>query len=147
MNSSNDHCIKICNALLRGELSAVETFSQAIDTYSGTAVVEKLRGIRAEHVNSAALLSSNVRDMGGTPGKDSGVWGIFTAAVQGTADLFGKDSALGSLQKGEQIGQNDYQNALADTEVMPECKRLISEELLPAVNRHIAMLETLGKSV
>jgi hypothetical protein len=147
MNSTNDHCIDTCNSLLRGELSAVETYSQAIDTYAGTSVVEKLRGIRAEHVNSAALLSANVREMGGEPEKDSGVWGIFAVAVQGTADLFGENSALASLRKGEQIGRDDYQDALADADVMPDCKRLISEELLPAVNRHIAVLESFEKTV
>ena len=147
MNTINDHCIDVCNSLLRGELSAAETYTQAIETYSATAAVEHLRAIRAEHVNSASLLSANVREMGGEPGKDSGVWGIFAVTVQGAADLFGENSALASLRKGEEIGRDDYQNALLDEGVMPECKRLIGEELLPAVNSHIATLETLGQGL
>ncbi|MEO5714055.1 MAG: DUF2383 domain-containing protein, partial [Luteolibacter sp.] len=94
MNSLNDHCIAICNSLLRGELSAVETYGQALETQAEAPVADELRRIRAEHAKSAARLSANVRQMGGTPGKDSGAWGIFAVAIQGAADLFGATSAL-----------------------------------------------------
>ncbi len=147
MNSLNDHCITTCNSLLRGELSAVETYGQALETYAGTPAAEELRRIRAEHVKSAALLSANVREMGGTPGKDSGAWGMFAVAVQGAADLFGETSALMSLQQGEEMGRNDYKDALLDEHVMPDCKRMISEELLPPVLNHIVVLESLKKTV
>ena len=88
----NDHCIDICNGLLRGELSAVETYGQAIDKYAGSPVTEELRRIRADHSRSANWLSANVREMGGVPQKDSGAWGLFANAVQGAANLFGENS-------------------------------------------------------
>ena len=148
MNTSiQDHCISVCNSLLRGELSAIETYTQAIAAYSGTPPVEELRRIRIEHTKSAARLSANIREMGGEPGKDSGVWGIFAVGIQGAANLFGEDSALSSLRKGEEMGRNDYQDALIDEQVMPECKQMISEELLPPIMNHIVILEKLEQTV
>lgn len=143
----NDHCIDLCNSLLRGELSAIETYSQAIETYTGTPVCEELNHIRSEHSKSANRLSANVREMGGEPSKDSGAWGIFAVTVQGAANLFGADSALASLRKGEEMGRTDYQEAIIDDQVMPECKRMISEELLPRVMNHIVVLEKIEQGV
>jgi hypothetical protein len=31
--SDTEHCIKVCNSLLRGEISAVETYDKAIEKY------------------------------------------------------------------------------------------------------------------
>jgi hypothetical protein len=105
MNSTNEHCIDVCNSLLRGEISAVETYSRAIEKHASSPVVEELRRIRSEHTRAANLLSANVREMGGEPERDSGAWGMLTAAIQGTANLFGPESAVESLQKGEEIGR------------------------------------------
>lgn len=143
----HDHCIHICNRLLRGELSAVETYGQAIDKYAGSPVVGELRRIRSEHSLSATRLSANVRTMGGKPEKDSGAWGLFAQTIQSAANLFGTESAIESLQHGEESGLKDYEAALADDEVMAECKELIREKLLPPVLTHIASLEKLEQSV
>ncbi len=147
MTSAHDHCVSVCNGLLRGELSAVETYGQAIEKFPGTSAVAELRRIRAEHSEAASRLSANVREMGGEPEKDSGAWGLFTAAVQGAANLFGADSAIESLKRGEIAGRKDYQDALLDAEVMSECKEMIREELLPPVIEHIASLERLEHAV
>jgi len=147
MEDNNTHCIDVCNSLLRGELSAVETYSQAISKYSGKPVLAELQRIRSEHAESAARLTENVRSMGGTPETDSGAWGVFAKAVQGAANLFGADSAIESLQRGEEKGREDYQDALEDVEVMAGCKTLIRSELLPKVERHIAILERLEDAV
>ncbi len=143
MNATSEHCIKSCNSLLRGELSAIQTYGQAIHKYPDDAVTDELRGIRSDHIRSANLLSDHIRDMGGDPETDSGAWGTFATAVQGAANLFGAGSAMESLQKGEETGRKDYQEALLDEDVMPEVKTLIREELLPPVQRHIATLESL----
>ena len=144
MNPSNhDHCIKVCNSLLRGELSAVETYDQAIRKYAGTHAVQELRRIRDEHEKSANRLSQNVRSMGGLPDPSSGVWGLVATAIQGTADLFGAGSALESLKKGEMLGRHGYHEALIDEGVMPECKSLIHDELLPRIHEHLAALDRL----
>ena len=140
-------CIDVCNSLLRGELSAVETYSLAINRYVGKTAVTELQRIRSEHALSAARLSQNVREMGGTPDEDSGAWGLFAKAVQGASNLFGAESAMESLQRGEEKGRSDYEEALKNDDVMASCKEMISSELLPRINHHIATLERLEDSV
>lgn len=151
MNTTDttDHksCIDVCNGLLRGELSAVETYSLAINRYVGKTAITDLQRIRSEHALSAARLSQHVRDMGGNPDDDSGAWGMFAKAVQGAANLFGAESAIESLQRGEEKGRSDYEDALKNDDVMAEAKEMIRSELLPRVNHHIATLERLEDSV
>jgi len=142
---THDHCIQICNSLLRGELSAVEAYDQAIENHSGSPAATELRRIRSEHSLSVSLLAANVRDMGGMPEKDSGAWGNLVHAIQSSANLFGINSAIESLQTHEGLGRDDYKAALLDNEVMVECKEMIRERLLPPVLNHIAVLERLEK--
>lgn len=141
--SSQDHCICICNGLLRGELSAVEKYSQVIEKFAHSPSSEVLRLIRRDHAHSANLLSANVRDMSGEPKRDSGALGIFATVLQKTANLFGPESAIESLLKGEEADRKDYQEALLDEEVMADCKKLIRERLLPPVLHHVSALEEL----
>lgn len=143
LTTNHEHCIDVCNSLLRGELAAVETYGQAIGKHSGARVTEELRRIRADHSRSANMLSANVREMGGEPDKDSGAWGLFATAVQAAANLFGADSAIDALRKGEVACRSDYQEALLDDDVMADCKLMIREELLPPVIEHIATLDKL----
>ncbi len=147
MNTIHNHCIKVCNSLLRNELSAGETYGQALEKYEGSAISDELRRIRSEHAHSAARLAANIRQMGGEPQRDSGTWGIVAATVEGAAILFGSDSAISLLAKGEELGRKNYQEALLDDEVMPACKILIRDELLPPVLNHIASLEKLEQTV
>ncbi len=142
----NDHCIDVCNKLLRGERSAVETYDQAIEKYGNKPVLGELRRLRDEHSVSVQTLEHNVRSMGGDPDDSAGAWGVFANTVQGAANLIGPNSALEALQRGEQSGQSDYEGALEDDEVMPECKDLIRAQLLPKVTEHIATLEHLQKT-
>ncbi len=143
----NEDCIKTCNSLLRGELSAVETYGKAIEKYPATPVTAELTRIQSEHRESANRLTANVREMGGTPETDSGAWGAFAKTVQSAANLFGSESAIESLQKGEEHGRNDYRDALEDDDVMDACKTMIRTELLPRVENHITVLERLEEVV
>lgn len=138
-------CIDICNDLLRGELSAIETYSDAIDKYSDEPGVMILRTIRDEHIDSANRLRSNVKSMGGDPDPDSGAWGGVTNAIQTTANFFGEGSALASLKQGEEIGRSMYEKALGNPEALYECKEMIRTSLLPRVSSHILNLESLQK--
>lgn len=143
----NQSCIDVCNSLLRGEISAVETYRKAIEKYPDTPATSELIRIQSEHSKSVNRLAGNVRDMGGIPDNDSGAWGVFTKAVQSSANLLGAESAIESLQRGEEHGRNDYHSALDNEDVMDTCKALIREELLPRVENHIIALERLEDSV
>lgn len=140
------HCINICNKLLRGERSAVETYDKAIEKHGGKPALDELKRLRDEHLVAVRTLEENVRSMGGRPDDTSGAWGAFAKTVQSAANLAGANSALEALQTGEKSGQMDYEGALSDADVMPECKELIRTELLPKTVEHVALLERLQKA-
>jgi len=141
---NTQHCIEVCNRLLRGEQSAVEAYTKAIATLDKeSAAPNSLLLIRDDHMEAVSMLTENVRSMGGTPSTDAGAWGAFTNFVQGTANLLGDKSAVASLRAGEASGKMDYEAALQDAEVMSACKELIRGELLPTTERHIGALDTL----
>lgn len=139
-------CIDVCNRLLRGELSALETYRQTIRKFEGDPAVTTLRQIQAEHEYAAELLRNNVLEMGGEPSTDSGAWGAFANSVQGIAKLFGESTALTGLQQGEEHGLDDYEDALEDDDVMASCKEMIRAELMPRTRQHISSLQELGAS-
>lgn len=141
--TNNGNFIKTCNSLLRGELSAVETYSQALEKFPGSPGAEALQRIRSDHEESAQVLRNHIAEMGGTPATDSGAWGSFAQAVEGTAKILGESAALKALIEGEQHGINEYENALEDEGVMTDAKDSIREALLPSLFDHVAKLETL----
>jgi hypothetical protein len=139
------HCISVCNALLRGELSAVETYSQAIRRFESQPQAQGLDRIRAEHQRCADLLRRTVLSMGGAPVRCSGAWGTFTRTVQGAADLFGQAVALRSLMEGERYGNGRYTLALGDRRMLPASRGLIREQLLPRAREHVDALRALRR--
>jgi hypothetical protein len=72
--------------------------------------------------------------------------GRFRQCGADSCQLFGTDSALGTLQTGQKSGKKDYENALEDEGVMTECKEMIRSGLLPKVNEHISTFERLQQS-
>lgn len=140
----HEKCAAVCNGLLRGELSAIETYDQVIDKFAGQSETSELVRIRDEHRGAVERLRANVVKMGGTPTDDSGAWGTFANAITSIANLLGDDSAISTLKQGEEHGQRDYEAALNDKDVLPECRQMIRDELLPKVCEHIAKLDTLA---
>jgi Domain of unknown function (DUF2383) len=139
--------IDILNSLLRGEVAAVETYDLVIRKFDGQPQAVELQRIRAEHAESVEVLRDRVRHFGGEPAETSGAWGKFTAAITGTAKMFGPAAALGTLKQGEEYGIGQYENALADRDVATADKALIRERLLPQCNRHVADLERMIEAV
>ena len=144
MNTTTESCIDACNSLLRGELSAIETYRQALEKFSGGASGPVLREILAGHEENARLIREHILSMdGGEPATDSGVWGLFARAVEGSAKLLGESAALKALQEGEEHGMGEYEEALESDEVMEEMKDVIRERLRPSLAGHIQQLEAL----
>ncbi|WP_035603665.1 DUF2383 domain-containing protein [Haloferula sp. BvORR071] len=138
--NATDECIDVCNRLLRGELSAIETYSQAIAKFENDPERAALEGIREEHEHIAARLREHLDDMGALPSASSGAWGSFARAVEGTAKALGKSLALEALQQGEEHGIDEYERALRNPDVMIEIKTVIRGNLLPACSEHVAAL-------
>ena len=129
------------NSRLRGELSAMETYQQALTKVGDEPGAEELRRIHREHREAANTLRQHVRDHGAMPSHGSGVWGAFAKAMESMAKLFGDRSAVCTLREGEKQGRDMYNNALKDANVSQDCKTLISSHLLPQTEEHIKTLD------
>jgi len=129
------------NSLLRGEISAVETYRQAVEKagQDRPSDITQLRAIAQEHGEHAQRLRDEIRRLGGEADDSSGAWGVWAKTVEGTAKLFGDAAALKALKEGEEHGLKDYREALDDVD--ETARRLISEKLIPAQQRHITTLD------
>jgi uncharacterized protein (TIGR02284 family) len=136
-----DRTIDQLNSLLRGEISAVETYRQAIekvdDEHASDATA--LRGVAQEHGEAAQALREEIRRLGGEADESSGAWGAWAKTVEGTAKLFGDAAALKALKEGEEHGLKDYREALGDVD--EPARVLISTRLIPNQVRHVAVLD------
>src|SRR5688500_246834 len=90
--------VRQLNSLLRGEISAAETYRMAIDKISESdktaANAGLLREIQEEHGRAAQGIRDRIRELGGEASDSSGAWGAWAKTVQGTMNLFGDAAAL-----------------------------------------------------
>jgi uncharacterized protein (TIGR02284 family) len=138
---------KMLNELLRGEISAVETYRQALQKVGDVPGSQQLNMVHQDHTRAVTQLREHVRRYGGEPAEGSGGWGAFAKAVQGTANIFGDESSLKALKEGEEHGVKEYQEALEEDGLPAECKTLIQQELLPKQQMHISILDNLMEVV
>ncbi|HEY9678328.1 MAG TPA: DUF2383 domain-containing protein [Drouetiella sp.] len=118
------------NALLGGELSAVECYTLVIDHAKTPAVISGLTSLRAEHQNRVSMLSALITKMGGAPTLKSGAWGAFAKIMEAGAVALGETSALGTLKEGEDHGIELYESEIKHLE--GEALTLVQNDLLPA---------------
>jgi hypothetical protein len=130
------------NSLLRGEMSAIETYHQALDALDGKPGTPDLVALRKDHREAADALVEHVRLHGGKPAEGSGPWGMWARAFEATSKLFGHAAALRALREGEEHGLKDYQHALEDRELVADCQALIRGQI-SRQQMHITMLDRL----
>jgi hypothetical protein len=131
---------------LRGELSAVETYRQAIEKLNDEPqVVSQLQMCMRSHEQRIDAIRQQVTKLGGTPARESGAWGTFTKLVEGGAKLFGKKAAISALEEGEDHGRNDYQRDMA--KLSPDLQRFVQTSLLPEQLKTHDTLSRLQKSI
>jgi hypothetical protein len=139
------------NSFLRGEISAAETYRRAIDStaesdrQAAPMNIGLLREIQEEHGRAAQAIRDRIRELGGEPSDSSGAWGAWANLVQGTANLFGDAASLKSLKEGEEHGLKDYQEGVDDMDMTSA--ELVQNQLIPAQQRHINLLDQLINSV
>jgi hypothetical protein len=135
------------NALLRGEVAAVETYDTVLPRFMNFAPAIDLQRIRDEHADTAAVLRERVRHFGGDPAEGSGAWGKLAAAIVGTANAFGSAAALGALKRGEEYGIGRYEGTLSDPRVDESDKELIRIRLLPRCRGHVHQLSQMIEKI
>ena len=134
------------NKCLRGELSAIETYRQALDKnraqYSSDAKFAQLSQMLRDHEETAARIRGVIQQLGGTPSDDSGAWGTWSKTVMGTAKLFGDKAALKALKEGEENGIKDYESVLRDPNVPAQVKDTFTSALSKE-QQHVQQLDRL----
>jgi rubrerythrin len=134
------------NDLLRSELSAVETYRQALDKnrnqYGEDARFLQLSQMMRDHEQAASQLRELVQRMGGVAANDSGAWGTWSKTVMGAAKLLGDKSALKALKEGEESGIKEYRSALRERTPPPEIQQVVST-IVTREEEHVRQLDRL----
>jgi hypothetical protein len=126
------------NSFLRGEISAVETYRQAIEKLHDKPEVSTLNQSLRSHQQRVSLLTTEIQRRGGKPAQGSGPWGAFAKLLEGGAKLFGVKAAIAALEEGEDHGRDDYKRDAPKLE--PDARAFVEEQLLPEQLRtHQAM--------
>ncbi len=135
-------CVSALNDILRGEISAVETYRQALDKIQDLGHREALERCEHTHEKHVAVLRDRIANLGGAPATGGGAWGAYAKLIQGGAKLFGGDrAAISALEEGEDHVLKTVREHLGELDL--ESRRLIEEELLPEQEDTHAVMSTL----
>ncbi len=96
------------NDLLRGELSAIESYSRAIEGIHEKNMISILEEAHNCHVLRANTLNGRVRELSAEPATSSGAWGALARFVEGGAQMFGDWATIAVLEEGEDHGLELY---------------------------------------
>ena len=134
------------NKCLRGELSAIQTYKQALEhgrKHPGDEQkLDVLERMLDEHEQAASRVRGLVQQMGGTPVDKAGAWGTWSRTLMGTAKLFGDKAALKALKEGEESGVKAYESVVQDPGASPEVKQAIGP-ILANEQEHVRTLDRL----
>jgi demethoxyubiquinone hydroxylase (CLK1/Coq7/Cat5 family) len=143
MANSTEQSVDKLNEFLRGEVSAVETYKQALEKLNSSPNRSQLEECRRSHEQRVAKLRDQVTRSGGKPAQGSGAWGAFARLVEGGAKVFGEGAAVAALEEGEDHGLKLYRNDLEKLDVMS--RQLVESDLLPAQEETHRTMSTLKK--
>jgi uncharacterized protein (TIGR02284 family) len=142
---ANTTDVETLNSFLRGEISAVETYRQAIGHVSDERIRSQLEDCLHDHEHRVEAIRERVEKLGGKPVAGSGIWGTFAKLVQGGADLLGEKTAIQALEEGEDHGLADYKRDMDKTH--GEARRFVRMELLPSQKRTHERMSRLKKTL
>jgi bacterioferritin (cytochrome b1) len=117
------------NALLKNELSAVETYNQALAKFQDKHGAEILRRCQQSHLERTNKLRSTIIRLNGTPTPDIGLGGKFAKLVMAGAEKMGDKAIAVALQADEGEWTADYEWRLVS--MHGDHRGLVKEELLP----------------
>jgi demethoxyubiquinone hydroxylase (CLK1/Coq7/Cat5 family) len=130
--TQSEQTVDKLNSFLRGEISAVETYRQALEKLGASNYQTTLQDCLRSHEYRVQLLKEEIRRRGGTPAESSGPWGAFAKLIEGGAKLFGEKAAIAALEEGEDHGRDDYKRDVKDLDPMGRTfveQNLLSEQL------------------
>lgn len=117
------------NTLLKGEISAVESYSRAMEKIKDGKVADILQQAHDSHAERVNRLRSAIVESGGEPIETSGKWGGFAKLVTDTASAMGESAIVAALEEGEDVGSNEYEWKML--KIHGDNRALIRDELWP----------------
>jgi len=144
-SKTTENTVDHLNSFLRGELSAVETYRQALEKLDSFAYRSTLEQCARSHEQRVRVLAEEVRRRGGEPAQGSGAWGTFAKIVEGGAAVLGEKAAIAALEEGEDHGRDDYRRDLEDLDAA--ARQLIELQVLPEQYRTHEAMSTLKKTL
>jgi hypothetical protein len=135
--------LETLNGFLRGELSAVETYTKILKEFDAPDVISALQAIRDAHDRAARILCDHIAWCGGMSALGVRPSGEFAGLVGGSVRLLGPDAVLVALREGERDLVAQYEAA---RDLSLDCLRPIRTELLPLCRGHIERLEVVRAS-
>lgn len=133
------------NSFLRGEISAVETYRQAIEALKSSSHTTQLLECKKSHEQRVTILTNEIRKLGGEPSTSSGAWGMFAKAVEGGAKVMGEKTAIAALEEGEDHGNADYKRDIAKLD--GTVRSVVEQQVLPLQLRTHANMSALKKTL
>jgi demethoxyubiquinone hydroxylase (CLK1/Coq7/Cat5 family) len=138
--------VDVMNSFLRGEISAVETYRQALDKIDNPGATRSLlQQCLQSHQQRVDTLRTQVQRLGGSPAEGSGPWGAFAKLVEGGAKLFGEKAAIAALEEGEDHGRDDYRRDVA--KLAGEARTFVTTNIMPEQERTHRALSDLKRSL
>ena len=142
MSQRTAETVRALNELLRGELSAVETYTQALLAIQDDPDARQdLEECQSSHQDRVLRLSAEIFDRGGQPARASGAWGFFAGLIERSATVLGARMAVGALEAGEDHGLKEYQDLLPKLEL--SARSIVSADLYPQQVRTHSIISTL----
>ena len=135
--------VSVMNELLRGELSAVTTYNQALEKIQSPTGRDQLKKFKDNHQKAVSTLQAEVKNLGGTPETSAGAWGVWASAVEGGAKIAGDTAALKALKEGEEHGAKEYKELLENKNAPSNVKDIVRTTLIPNQQEHIQGLDRL----
>jgi uncharacterized protein (TIGR02284 family) len=145
MRAGAEETVDSLNGFLRGEISAVETYRQAIEKLDSSPTSEQLEDCRRSHELRVDMLREQVERLGGEPADGSSAWGTFARLVEGGAKAFGEKAAVAALEEGEDHGLKLYRDDLDKLDIVS--RQIVEASLLPAQQQTHQFMRLLKRSL
>jgi demethoxyubiquinone hydroxylase (CLK1/Coq7/Cat5 family) len=145
MPTPDETVIAKLNTFLRGEISAVETYRQALQKVTAPQARVQLEECEQNHQQRIDLLRARIAALGGTPSQDSGAWGTWAKLLQTGGNLLGEKTAVDALESGEDHGLREYRRELDNLD--GDTRSFVESQLLPQAERTHGTLSTLKRTI
>lgn len=97
------------NALLRGELAAVDSYNHALSHIKDQRLAQTLREGLQSHSHRVRLIRELISRSGLTPAEDAGPWGGFARLITDASSIAGDTALVTALEEGEDMGLTEYE--------------------------------------